>query len=308
VIDCLASLAEVAVTHNYVRPQITTDGRLELKASRHPVLETILPTHRFVPNDITLATKEHQVVLLTGPNMAGKSVLMRQVALITLMAHIGSYVPAASAKISLTDRIFVRSGASDMITRGLSTFMVEMVETAEILHHATDQSLVIMDEIGRGTSTYDGISLAWAIAEELVKVDKPHPKTLFATHYHELQALSTTFPDRIQNFHLSVKETTGKLVFLYTLTKGGSAHSHGVAVAELAGLPNSVIDRAKELLKQLEKPHLSIKNESSQKPAEPLPAPDPASLQLISDLHQVQIENLTPLAALNLIATWKNTY
>ncbi len=257
-LDCLVSLAELAENQNYVRPEFNDTGEIELIGSRHPVVEQLIESHRFVPNDVQLNSRDQQLILLTGPNMAGKSVLMRQVALIVLLAHIGCFVPASSAKISLTDQIFVRSGAADMISAGLSTFMVEMVETAYILQHATERSLIVMDEIGRGTSTYDGISIAWSVAEELAK--KPlGPKTLFATHYHELQTLGDEYPAKIHNYHMAIAEHQQKPVFLYQLQTGGASHSFGIAVAELAGVPNPVIERAKTLLKQLETRNQPIK-------------------------------------------------
>ncbi len=252
-LDCLLNFAHLAEYAHYSRPTLTASGELNIKNGRHPVIEHITKDQQFVPNDVTLSTKNPQLLLITGPNMAGKSVFMRQVALITLMAHLGSFVPADVAQITITDQIFVRSGAADMITAGLSTFMVEMVETAHILRHATVKSLVIMDEIGRGTSTYDGISIAWAIAEELVKERKFGPKTLFATHYHELQALADKWPGKIANFHMAIAEHQGKPVFLYKLREGGASHSFGLAVAQLAGIPEPVIERAKTLLKKLEK-------------------------------------------------------
>lgn len=257
--DCLLSLAEVAEDHDYVRPRLNRTGELELRGSRHPVVEQLIESHRFVPNDVSLNETDRQLLLLTGPNMAGKSVVMRQVALIVLMAHLGSFVPATSANISLTDQIFVRSGAADMISAGLSTFMVEMVETAYILQHATADSFIIMDEIGRGTSTYDGISIAWAVAEQLVqnqqsdKKSPRGPKTLFATHYHELQALATEFPHKIHNYQMAIAEHESKPVFLYQLQAGAASHSFGIAVAELAGVPEAVITRAKTLLTKYEK-------------------------------------------------------
>lgn len=247
-LDCFTNLAELAQLHRYVRPQMHDGFELEIKQGRHLVLEHLNLDHPFVPNDIEL-TEETQLLMITGPNMAGKSVLMRQVALIVLLAHMGSFVPAEAAKIGITDRIFVRSGASDMITAGLSTFMVEMVETAAILHQATPRSLIIMDEIGRGTSTYDRISIAWAVAEHLVTNPQSRAKTLFATHYHELQALAAEYPE-IKNAHLAVHHHDSELVFLYQLTPGGAEHSFGIAVAELTGLPKSVLTRASELLEK----------------------------------------------------------
>lgn len=249
--DCLLSFAHLAEKRNYIRPVLSSNGITSITAGRHPVVETLLEDGTFVPNDVTLDNTQ-QLLLLTGPNMAGKSVFIRQVAVIVLMAQMGSFVPAQKAEISLVDQIFVRSGASDVITSGLSTFMVEMVETAHILHHATDKSLIIMDEIGRGTSTYDGISIAWAVAEYLV-ANKKNPKTLFATHYHELQVLEEKFPEKIKNFHMSVANDKGEPIFLHTIAIGGASHSFGVAVAKLAGVPSEVVARAKELLEELEK-------------------------------------------------------
>ncbi len=285
-IDCLANLGELAENQKYTQPKISEDGEIELHGSRHPVVEQLVETHRFVPNDVMLNSRDQQLLLLTGPNMAGKSVLMRQVALIVLMAHIGSFVPAKSAKISLTDQIFVRSGAADMISAGLSTFMVEMVETAYILRHATADSLIVMDEIGRGTSTYDGISIAWAVAEQIVNCDERGPKTLFATHYHELQALAEECPQKIHNYHMAIAEHEQKPVFLYQLQKGGASHSFGIAVAELAGVPDSVILRAKTLLGELEHRHQSVSS-------------------IDAELKQLSVEQLTPIEALNVLARLK---
>jgi len=251
-VDCLINLSYVAEQHNYCLPEITTNGKIEITAGRHPVVETLLEPGSFVPNDIYIDTKKDQLMLITGPNMAGKSVFMRQVAIITLLSHIGSYVPAQKASISLTDRIFVRSGATDAITSGLSTFMVEMVETAHILHHATNRSLIILDEIGRGTSTYDGISLAFAVAEYLVSNNKIQAKTLFATHYHELQTLEDKYPKKIKNYQVAISNNTGTPIFLHTVIPGKSSHSHGITVANLAGIPKEVIDNAQGILQNLE--------------------------------------------------------
>lgn len=293
-LDCLQSLAVVALEHHYVAPTFNTEGLLELTACRHPVLETLPHITSFVPNDVTLNHQHQQLVLLSGPNMAGKSVLMRQVALITLLAHIGSSVPAKQATIPLTDRIFVRSGAGDAMAQGLSTFMVEMVETAEILHHATERSLVIMDEIGRGTSTHDGISLAWAIAEFLVTQRQPGPLTLFATHYHELQELAGSFPEKIKNFHLAITEHAGKLVFLYSLQEGGASQSHGLKVAELAGVPEWVIKRAAAQLDLLQ----TDKTRPDIHTALALKYPDQATDLIITQLRQLPLNELTPVQAL----------
>jgi DNA mismatch repair protein MutS len=250
-VDCLASFAHTADHERYVKPSITNDGEIKIEDGRHPVVEKLRDVS-FVPNNTLLNNTEQQLIVITGPNMAGKSVFMRQVALITLMAHIGSFVPAKRASISLVDRIFVRSGASDNIGRGLSTFMVEMVETAYILHHATQDSLIIMDEIGRGTATYDGISIAWAIAEYLVTHEEHAAKTLFATHYHELQDLEKHHPERIKNYHMAIEEHKNNPVFLYRLTRGGAHGSYAIAVAKLAGVPEKVTSRATELLKNFD--------------------------------------------------------
>ena len=298
-LDCVTGFAELAATQRYTRPTLTSSTALQITGGRHPVLEQILPSGQLVSNDIELDSEKRQILLITGPNMAGKSVLMRQTALITLLAHLGSFVPAISATIPLTDQIFVRSGAADMITAGLSTFMVEMVETAAILRQLTPQSLVIMDEIGRGTSTYDGISLAWAIVEHLANV-KPHgPKTLFATHYHELQELSDLYPEQIHNMHMAITNQGSQPVFLYTLKAGPSSHSFGVAVAEKAGLPTSVTHRAKKLLQELEQ------RTQSGPPSASAPEETPPTSWLTEELTSLPLENLTPLAALNLLAEWQ---
>lgn len=324
-LDCLAGLAELALHHRYVRPEMVTDGQLVITAGRHPVVEELLEAS-FVPNDVRLNPTAPQLLLLTGPNMAGKSVLMRQVALIVILAHLGAFVPADRAIIPLTDRVFVRSGAADMITAGLSTFMVEMVETAQILRAATADSLVIMDEIGRGTSTYDGISIAWAVAEQLLSQARG-PKTLFATHYHELQALAHHFPLKVANAHMAVTEQAGKPVFLYTLTPGGASHSYGLAVAELAGVPASVNQRARQLLIQLEHGQ-HLLDQATTVTAAPLAVPvaakrgrsrikvgtssevsavpgEPVAAQLRRALQQLDLNQTTPLAALAWLSTWQ---
>lgn len=300
-LDCFVALAELADRHNYCRPSLNTTGSLSIIGGRHPVVEHLLPEKRFVPNDTSLSPNDQQVMVITGPNMAGKSVYMRQVALIVLLAHMGSFVPAKAADISLVDRIFVRSGAADMITAGLSTFMVEMVETAYILHHATPQSLIIMDEIGRGTSTYDGISLAWAIAEYLVRQPQKRAKTLFATHYHELQALESKFPQQLKNFHMAIEEKDstsdhpGEPVFLYSIEEGGASHSYGIEVAKLAGLPEEVLQKARGLLQKEE--GLSL-----------LKHDQPILSNLSPQLKDLDISHLTPLEALNLLAKWKREW
>jgi DNA mismatch repair protein MutS len=250
ILDVLAALGEVAALHRYCRPLLTTAPVLQLKAGRHPVLERLLPPGAFVPNDVAL-NRDSQVLIITGPNMSGKSTLLRQVALSVLMAQVGSFVPAAEAVIGLADRIFTRVGAMDDIGRGQSTFLVEMIETARILHQATPESLVILDEIGRGTSTFDGLALAWAVAEHLHDLDGVGVKTLFATHYRELTELGLLKP-RVQNFQVLVAETGGSIVFLHQLAPGAAPQSYGIQVAKLAGVPPEVIARAREVLENLE--------------------------------------------------------
>ena len=251
-IDCLLSFAKAAEEHRYVRPVVSDDALLEIQAGRHPVIETQLPVgEQYVPNDIKLDTEKQQIMIITGPNMAGKSALLRQTALITLMAQMGSFVPADSARIGLVDKIFTRVGASDNISLGESTFMVEMTEASDILNNVTPRSLVLFDELGRGTSTYDGISIAWAIVEYLHQHSGAQARTLFATHYHELNEMEKHF-ERIKNYNVSVKEVNGKVIFLRKLMPGGSEHSFGIHVAEIAGMPKSIVSRANAILKQLE--------------------------------------------------------
>jgi DNA mismatch repair protein MutS len=250
ILDCLVSLAEAAAKNRYVRPQIEDGDLLKIVEGRHPVLEQLSSDERFIPNDTLLDCEENQLVILTGPNMAGKSTYMRQVAMITLMAQMGGFVPAREAQVGLVDRIFTRVGASDFITRGQSTFMVEMNETANILNNATDRSLIILDEIGRGTSTFDGISIAWAVAEYIHT--KLRARTLFATHYHELTELALTM-DRVKNYTVAIKEWNDQIVFLRKVVEGGADKSYGIQVARLAGLPNTVIQRAREVLANLER-------------------------------------------------------
>lgn len=251
-IDCLLSFAKAAEEHRYVRPVVADDALLEIQAGRHPVIETQLPVgEQYVPNDIKLDTEKQQIMIITGPNMAGKSALLRQTALITLMAQMGSFVPADSARIGLVDKIFTRVGASDNISLGESTFMVEMTEASDILNNVTPRSLVLFDELGRGTSTYDGISIAWAIVEYLHQHSGAQARTLFATHYHELNEMEKHF-ERIKNYNVSVKEVNGKVIFLRKLMPGGSEHSFGIHVAEIAGMPKSIVNRANAILKQLE--------------------------------------------------------
>lgn len=254
-LDCLLSFSKLAKDNQYIRPTLTNDFAIHIIDGRHPVIEKQLPLGTdYVSNSVYLDNDTQQVMMITGPNMSGKSALLRQVALITLMAQIGCYVPAKSAEIGIVDKIFTRVGASDNISSGESTFMVEMNETASILNNLSDRSLILLDEIGRGTSTYDGISIAWAIAEYIHSQPKNRAKTLFATHYHELNEMTTYFP-RIKNFNVSVKELNNKIIFLRKLQEGGSEHSFGIHVARMAGMPKQVVDRANDILKKLEKDH-----------------------------------------------------
>jgi DNA mismatch repair protein MutS len=250
-LDCLCCFAQNAVQYKYTKPQLHTGSELRIKEGRHPVIERSLPpSEPYITNDVILNKDEQQIIILTGPNMSGKSAVLRQTALITLMAHTGSFVPAADAAIPITDKIFTRVGASDNLSAGESTFMVEMNETASILNNISDNSLVLLDEIGRGTATYDGISIAWSIAEFLHNALQ-QPKTFFATHYHELNELEEKLP-RVKNYHVTHKEIGNKIIFLRKLAPGGSTHSFGIHVARMAGMPHELVARASDVLKQLE--------------------------------------------------------
>ncbi|CAK8711449.1 MAG: DNA mismatch repair protein MutS [Candidatus Electronema aureum] len=260
--DFVVSLAEAAARYQYVRPAITDNRAIYIVEGRHPVIERSMEAGRFVPNDVLLDQDAHELLIITGPNMAGKSTVLRQTALIVLMAHIGSFVPAAQAEICLVDRIFTRVGAMDDLRRGQSTFMVEMNETANILNNATERSLVILDEIGRGTSTYDGLAIAWAVAEELADKNGRGVKTMFATHYHELTDLATTHP-RIQNYSIAVREHGGSIIFLHKLVKGAASRSYGIQVAALAGVPKQVVQRAQEILTNIERGEFTPAGEPS---------------------------------------------
>ncbi len=303
-LDCLSGFAELGRHRNYVRPEFCEDGGIDIRDGRHPVIEATLPPEKaYVPNDLTLNKEEQQILMITGPNMSGKSALLRQTALITLMAQIGSFVPAASARLSITDRLFTRVGASDNLSQGESTFMVEMNETASILNNLSDRSLILMDEIGRGTSTYDGISIAWAIAEYLHN-HPMQPKTLFATHYHELNRMSEEFP-RIHNFNVSVKENKDSVIFLRKLVPGGCEHSFGIHVAQLAGMPQTVLQKSRKLLRELEATRDSYHiEESLRRVAEEdvqlsiFQLDDPLLDEIRSDLLQLDIDRLTPVEAL----------
>ena len=300
-LDCLASLAEAAAMDHYVRPQVTADKDLEIHGGRHPIVEHALSGVRFVPNDTVFEPGEI-VRIITGPNMSGKSTYLRQVALIMLMAQIGSFVPAESARIGLVDRIFTRIGAQDEIQSGQSTFMVEMVETANILNHATPESLIILDEIGRGTSTYDGLSIAWSVVEHIHNHPRLRARTLFATHYHELIELADFLPG-VRNYNVAVSESQGKIVFLYQIVPGGSDRSYGIHVAQLSGLPPSLIERAKEILARLEASSGRV-----------IPAVQVSAQQLslfsttnpvIEELTNLELDTLSPLAALGKLYEWQ---
>jgi DNA mismatch repair protein MutS len=298
-IDILVGFCELARKWNYTKPTVLHSNEIRIVGGRHPVVEQLESDVEFVPNSVTLNTTTSQLILLTGPNMAGKSVLIRQVALIVLLCQLGSFVPASKAHIGLVDKLFVRSGASDMITAGLSTFMVEMVETAYILNHATPKSLIVMDEIGRGTSTYDGISLAWAIAAHLVSQQGIQAKTLFATHYHELQALETEYPRKIKNMHLAVDHRNDQLIFLHTVMPGGASHSFGVAVARLAGIPEAVINHASTILASLEQRNAPVEVHAGTVPT------STATEDVLQSLKKVDLLTTTPLQALSLLAKFQ---
>lgn len=308
-LDCLLSFANVARANKYIRPNVVDDDVLDIRQGRHPVIEKQLPPgEKYIANDVYLDTEEQQIIIITGPNMAGKSALLRQTALITLMAQIGCFVPAESAHIGLVDKIFTRVGASDNISVGESTFMVEMNEAANILNNISPRSLVLFDELGRGTSTYDGISIAWAIVEHIHEHKKARARTLFATHYHELNDMEGQFK-RIKNYNVSVKEVDNKVIFLRKLERGGSAHSFGIHVAKMAGMPKSIVKRADEILHQLE-----AENRQEGISAKPQPTKqassdgiqlsffqldDPVLCQIRDEILNLDVNNLTPLEALN---------
>ncbi len=303
-LDCLVSFAEISLKFNYVRPSIDDSYVLDIKDGRHPVIEQMLPAgESYIANDVYLDKDKQQIIVITGPNMSGKSALLRQTALIVLMAQMGCFVPASSARIGLVDKIFTRVGASDNISSGESTFMVEMNETASILNNISSRSLVLLDEIGRGTSTYDGISIAWAITEYLHDHPVSRAKVMFATHYHELNEMEGSFA-RIKNYHVTVKEVGNKVVFLRKLKRGGSAHSFGIHVAAMAGMPRKVVERAEKLLTLLEKSHTGDQVEKAAlKPEEPMQLSfiqldDPLLLQIKEDILNTNIDTLTPVEAL----------
>ena len=309
-LDCLLSFANAARANKYIRPVVADDDILDIKQGRHPVIEKQLPAgEKYIANDVYLDTETQQIIIITGPNMAGKSALLRQTALITLMAQIGCFAPAESAHIGLVDKIFTRVGASDNISVGESTFMVEMNEAADILNNLSPRSLVLFDELGRGTSTYDGISIAWAIVEHIHEHKRARARTLFATHYHELNDMEESFP-RIKNYNVSVKEVDNKVIFLRKLERGGSEHSFGIHVAKMAGMPKTIVKRADEILHQLEKENRQ-EGMSSHHKVEPktvhqdgvqlsfFQLDDPVLCQIRDEILNLDVNNLTPLEALN---------
>ena len=296
--DCLCSLANVAVQRGYCRPEMTLSGELDIKDGRHPVVEVVLKDALFVPNDTQLGGPEHQVSIITGPNMAGKSTYMRQVALIVLMAQMGSFVPARSARLGIVDRVFTRIGASDDLASGQSTFMVEMSEVASILKYATARSLLILDEIGRGTSTYDGMAIARAVLEHAANPKKLGAKTLFATHYHELSTIENELPN-VKNYNIAVKKRGSDMIFLRKIVPGAADDSYGVEVAKLAGLPNSVITRAREILKDLEQQGFQGVPTAAPEPDDQVSMMDMTAVSIREALENLTVETLTPIEAMN---------
>ena len=307
-LDCLLAFANVAKENNYIRPVVEDSEVIDIRQGRHPVIEKQLPVgEKYIANDVFLDSETQQIIIITGPNMAGKSALLRQTALITLLAQMGSFVPAESARIGMVDKIFTRVGASDNISVGESTFMVEMNEAANILNNLSSRSLVLFDELGRGTSTYDGISIAWAIVEHIHEHPKAKARTLFATHYHELNEMEKSFK-RIKNYNISVKEIDNKVIFLRKLERGGSEHSFGIHVAKMAGMPKSIVKRANDILHQLEtdnrqqgiaKPTAEIASGRSGMQLSFFQLDDPVLSQIRDEILNLDVNNLTPLEALN---------
>jgi DNA mismatch repair protein MutS len=303
-LDALNSFAEVSDALGYVMPEINESDEIEISDGRHPVIERLLPAgEKYIPNDTKVDTGENQILILTGPNMSGKSSYLRQTGLIVLLAQIGCFVPAKSAKIGIVDKIFTRVGASDNIAKGESTFLVEMHEAANILNNATGKSLILLDEIGRGTSTYDGISIAWAITEYLHENPNIRAKTLFATHYHELNSLADNY-DRIKNYRVEVREYGDKVIFLRKITEGTADHSYGIQVAQMAGLPDYVTKRAKEILKNLEdKQYRKAHRNDIQISLFEVTKDDS---EILKKLNNIDINEITPVDALNLLKLLKD--
>jgi DNA mismatch repair protein MutS len=316
-LDCLLGFAQIAELYNYCKPELNDSTKLDIKGGRHPVIERQLPPgESYIPNDVFLDNSSQQIMVITGPNMAGKSALLRQTALIVLMAQMGAYVPAEAATIGIVDKVFTRVGASDNLSKGESTFMVEMTETASILNNLSDRSLILMDEIGRGTSTYDGVSIAWAIVEYLHNHPKVKAKTLFATHYHELNELTNDLK-RVRNFNVSVKEVGNKIVFMRKLKAGGSEHSFGIHVAQMAGIPNAIVLRANEIMMNLEQTRQKqkTKDQLKQMPKNNyqlsfFDTPNPNLAALGNVLDVIDINTLSPVEALlklnELKTLWSN--
>ena len=307
--DCLLSFAVQAVERKYCRPEVNDSQVLDIREGRHPVIETLMRVgEKYVPNDVRLDDSEQQIIIITGPNMSGKSALLRQTALIVLMAQMGSYVPADEAHIGLVDKIFTRVGASDNISQGESTFMVEMLESASILNNISARSLVLLDEIGRGTSTYDGISIAWAMVEYIHQHPTARAKTLFATHYHELNEMEELY-ERVKNYNVSVREVNRRVIFLRKLVRGGTEHSFGIQVAKMAGMPKQVIQRASQILADLEAEHRGTETEHIGTAAGTttdngiqlslFQLDDPVLKQIRDEIRGLDIDSLTPLEALN---------
>jgi DNA mismatch repair protein MutS len=317
-VDVLAALAEVASVHDYVRPVVDEGKRIDVKAARHPAVEQLLPSGQFVPNNLVIDGESEQVLIITGPNMAGKSTILRTAGLIVLLAQVGSFVPATDAHIGVVDRIFTRVGASDNLAKGESTFLVEMNEAANILNNATPKSLVLLDEIGRGTSTFDGLSIAWAMTEYLHNTETIQSRTMFATHYHELTELEELLP-RVKNYSVAVRESGDSIVFLHQLVEGGCDHSYGIEVARLAGMPPELIGRAKSILKRLEQNDLSpVRNGNADRVKEngqfslfaPTAVPEPVAVELeahpvLDELRDLDVAHLTPIDALVKLDAWK---
>ncbi len=307
-LDVLCSFAQVAEDLNYCKPEVDRSGIIDIKEGRHPVIEKMLPAGSFVANDTYMDKESNRLSIITGPNMAGKSTYMRQVALITLMAQIGSFVPATSAHIGVVDKIFTRVGASDDLSMGQSTFMVEMMEVANILKEATSNSLVVLDEIGRGTSTYDGLSIAWAVAEYIEDKEKCGAKTLFATHYHELTGLENTL-EGVKNYSIAVKEKGEDIIFLRKIVEGGTDESYGVHVARLAGVPKVVTQRANEILKQIERKNVltnkTVEKENKKQVSGQLDMFNFKLAEIAHELDKVNINELTPIDALNTLVKIK---
>ncbi len=305
-LDCIVSLTKCALKNNYCRPTMDDSYVIDIKQSRHPVIESQMPPgESYIPNDILLNNDECQLMMITGPNMSGKSAVLRQTALICLMAQMGSFVPAKSARMGMVDKIFTRVGASDNISSGESTFMLEMNETASIMNNISKRSLILLDEIGRGTSTYDGISIAWALSEYLHNNSKANPKTLFATHYHELNELASKYP-RIRNFHVATKESGNKVIFLRKLTEGGSEHSFGIHVAAMAGMPRAIIERASQILVELESKHIDkeeqdLRSIAKNMPSQPMQlsifdaAADPVASEIKEEIESLNLNGMTPI-------------